>query len=104
MNLQYFDDGFAVPVLAGSDLKKGVIIDDRYRIERQLGVGGGGAVYQCFDQRDEQQVAVKILLNRADLARFKREREAQEANVAASTLSVYLMLVVTRIISSLSLN
>ena len=75
-------------MLAGSDLKKGTIIGDRYQIRKQLGVGGGGAVYACEDTESDEVVAVKILLNRADLARFKRERSAQSKRKAQHLVSV----------------
>jgi hypothetical protein len=52
-------------------------LEDRYRIERELGHGGMATVYLAFDLRHERQVAIKVL--RADLAavigaeRFLRE-------------------------------
>jgi hypothetical protein len=57
-------------------------IENRYRLERLIGKGGMGAVYEATDRRISSRVAVKILSgamfgNRDALRRF--EREAQTA-------------------------
>jgi eukaryotic-like serine/threonine-protein kinase len=57
-------------------------IESRYRLERLIGKGGMGAVYEATDARINRRVAVKILSgamfgNRDALRRF--EREAQTA-------------------------
>jgi len=57
-------------------------IENRYRLEKLLGRGGMGAVYQAMDTRINRAVAVKILSgamfgNKDALRRF--EREAQTA-------------------------
>lgn len=57
-------------------------IEDRYRLEKLIGKGGMGAVYEATDTRINRTVALKILRgamfgNRAALRRF--EREAQTA-------------------------
>jgi len=57
-------------------------IENRYRLEKLLGKGGMGAVYEATDTRINRRVAVKILSgamfgNRDALRRF--EREAQTA-------------------------
>jgi branched-subunit amino acid transport protein len=57
-------------------------IENRYRLEKLLGRGGMGAVYEATDTRINRQVAVKILSgamfgNKDALRRF--EREAQTA-------------------------
>src|SRR5207249_5564420 len=56
----------------------------RYRIDRRLGAGGFGTVYEAFDTALDRRVAIKTireeLLTRADIAkRFQRE-----ARLAAS--------------------
>ncbi len=45
----------------GADYAEGTIIAGNYRIERKLGVGGMGAVYQCTDLSMRRSVAVKFL-------------------------------------------
>jgi len=57
------------------------IIDGKYRLDRLIGKGGMGAVYEAQDLRLARVVAVKILLGRAfgqqtALRRFRREARA----------------------------
>jgi len=40
-------------------LSPGAILQDRYRVIRQLGKGGMGAVYEALDQRLDAIVALK---------------------------------------------
>jgi eukaryotic-like serine/threonine-protein kinase len=56
-------------------------IERRYRLDRLIGKGGMGAVYEARDLRLERQVAVKIMVGRAfgdaqALRRFQREARA----------------------------
>ena len=59
-------------------LRKGHLIDDRYRVVRSLGTGGMGAVYQVRDARKDGLVlALKMLSSsmpeRKPAERFRRE-------------------------------
>ena len=56
-------------------------IDSKYRLDRLVGKGGMGAVYEARDLRLDRSVAVKIMLSRAfgeqaALRRFRREARA----------------------------
>ena len=56
-------------------------VDDKYRLERVLGTGGMGSVYEATDLRLGRRVALKILLarnfgNPGALRRFEREAQA----------------------------
>ena len=56
-------------------------IDGKYRLDRLIGKGGMGAVYEAADLRLSRSVAVKIMLGRAfgdrqALRRFEREAQA----------------------------
>lgn len=56
-------------------------IDSRYRLDKLIGKGGMGAVYEALDTRLNRRVAIKILIgsmfgNRQALSRFEREAQA----------------------------
>ncbi|KAF0232504.1 MAG: serine/threonine protein kinase bacterial [bacterium] len=64
-----------------SDLLIGMILDDKYKIERHIGRGGMGSVYIAHHTKFNKQVAVKVLSR--DMTedptcyeRFKREADA----------------------------
>lgn len=57
------------------------IIGGRYRLDRRLGSGGMGVVYQALDLRLNKSLAVKIMVgelfgNRSALMRFRQEAQA----------------------------
>lgn len=57
------------------------IIEGKYRLDRRIGAGGMGAVYEASDLRLERKVAVKVMTGRlfgntAALRRFEREARA----------------------------
>lgn len=56
----------------------GMLVGNRYRLDKQIGTGGFGVVYDAFDTENENRVAIKILsptmsANRRTLTRFRRE-------------------------------
>jgi len=57
-------------------LRKGEILNNRYRIVKQLGEGGFGAVYRAVDTVLKTDVAVKENLEYWDVAQRQFEREA----------------------------
>src|SRR3984893_7646046 len=60
-----------------SALAPDTILQNRYRIIRQLGKGGMGAVYEAVDQRLDATVAVKETFSVDDRLRRQFEREAR---------------------------
>jgi len=60
----------------------GAVVDDRYRIERLLGEGGMGAVYEAVHLALDSVVALKVL-NSLSASDAQRQRFLQEARAAA---------------------
>src|SRR5437762_8971769 len=58
-------------------LSSGTILQARYRIIRQLGQGGMGAVYEAIDQRLDTTVALKETPFVEEKLRRQFEREAR---------------------------
>jgi len=55
-------------------LQKGTLLQDRFLIEEQIGLGGMGAVYMAVDQKFGSKVAIKETFYSAELAEaFERE-------------------------------
>ncbi len=54
------------------------LAEGRYLIEKQIGEGACGVVYQALDQKAQEQVAIKMLTRRdaANIYRLKREFRA----------------------------
>ncbi|MDI1242718.1 MAG: serine/threonine-protein kinase [bacterium] len=61
-------------------IEKGRLLQDRYRIDRQIGQGGMGAVYIATDERFGSVVAIKETLCMDDNYRKAIEREARLLN------------------------
>ena len=55
---------------------------DHFRVERMIGKGGIGAVYEAVDRKFERQVALKVLLHEGDSA-LNQKRFLREARLAA---------------------
>jgi serine/threonine-protein kinase len=68
-----------------TDLGKNQIIDGKYRVERQLGAGGMGAVYEAMHLGTGRRVALKVIVSSAlanepeVVTRFHREAKASGA-------------------------
>jgi hypothetical protein len=58
-------------------------IDGKYRLDRLIGKGGMGAVYEAADLRLSRSVAVKVMLGRAFGDRLALRRFEREAQVCA---------------------
>jgi eukaryotic-like serine/threonine-protein kinase len=67
-------------VTGGPDLALGTVLDGIYRIDRLLGQGGMGSVYQATQTRLDKRVAIKVMSrdltgNPEALLRFRREAQ-----------------------------
>src|SRR6186997_1915165 len=65
-----------------TDIEK--VLGDRYRIERELGRGGMGAVYLARDLKLDRSVALKVLPPEFAANGSLRERFLRETRTAAS--------------------
>jgi serine/threonine protein kinase len=83
-----------VPLLPGSALEAGVQIGD-FRIERRLGAGGMGIVYQAQQISLNRAVALKVLgqalTHDSDVTRFQREAQAAARLRHPSIAQVYFI-------------
>ena len=70
-------DSYEGPEQPNLPLAPDTVLQDRYRIVRQLGRGGMGAVYEAVDQRLEKTVALKETLSAEPSTRKQFEREAR---------------------------
>jgi serine/threonine protein kinase len=82
------------PLLPGSSLEAGVQIGD-FRIERRLGAGGMGIVYQAQQISLNRPVALKVLgqalTQDSDVSRFQREAQAAARLRHPSIAQVYFI-------------
>lgn len=52
----------------------GILIEERYRIGREIGRGGDSVVYEAYDRTLDRDVAIKLLVSPAATAHAARER------------------------------
>ncbi|HWE32879.1 MAG TPA: serine/threonine-protein kinase [Solirubrobacteraceae bacterium] len=62
----------------------------RYRLQRRLGAGGFGTVWQAHDERLDREVAVKVVVReRVNPGRFEREAKAAARLQHANIVTLY---------------
>ncbi|WP_439626262.1 protein kinase domain-containing protein [Gemmata sp.] len=63
----------------------------KYRLQRELGRGGMGAVFLAFDERLQRKVALKVMLPEAAADATAKERFLREARAAARVSSDHVV-------------
>ncbi|MBN1991255.1 MAG: protein kinase [Anaerolineae bacterium] len=61
----------------------GILLNNRYRLEEELGEGGAGIVYRATDEELGRTVAIKLLTDRGGMAADKLKRFRSEARSVA---------------------
>jgi hypothetical protein len=64
-------------------IEVGSVLNDRYRLDEQLGEGGAGIVYRAEDLQLSRTVAIKVLIGEGHMASEKLERFRSEARSVA---------------------
>ena len=80
------------PMAAAPQLRAGNLLNNKYKIIKEIGAGGMGAVYLAEDQVLKRQVVIKALLSDNDpdlVAQSIKEREFLAAIKHASIVSIY---------------
>lgn len=75
-----------------SAIKKHVVLEERFRLEKQIGAGCNGRVILAFDEKTERQVAVKVHFNTlgdSDSADEERKRVGRAFELQGKVLSPY---------------
>src|SRR5688572_20519100 len=89
-------DGVALAVVAPSNLSQlvGKVVDERYRIQTQLGEGGMGVVFRGLHSFTQRPVAIKVL--RAEfasendaVARFMQEAQSASRIGHENIIEIY---------------
>jgi serine/threonine-protein kinase len=73
-----------------SEAAVGTIIDDKYRVERELGSGAVGVVVEAVHLHLDERVAIKIMLPSAMRSADDRERFLREARAAVKLKSEHV--------------
>lgn len=76
--------------LPSQGFEPGCVLADKYRIERKLGVGGMGVVFEATHLMLSERVAIKLLLPQIGEDRECRSRFFREAQAAARINSVHV--------------
>ena len=76
-----------------SSLPKSGYFGSNYRVIQRLGCGGAGDVYECFDQRLNRRIALKILRSQSftpqQIGRFQQEARLQAMVSHPNFLQIY---------------
>ena len=77
-----------------ASVEKGMVVDERYRLERKIGSGGMADVWLAEDQELDRKVAIKILHDRFAqdkefVERFRREAQSAAGLQHPNVISIF---------------
>ena len=75
-------------------MQVGTLLDDRYRLDAQIGAGGMSTVYRAFDTVLEREVAIKILNDQVAASTVQLERFRREARAVAQLSHPHIVTVI----------
>src|SRR5262245_39800372 len=87
--VRFLDSGIRASV--AFQVARGVVVAGRYRVERQIGMGGMGSVWAARDLRTKRPVAMKVIRGSGHSHAELRRRFLREARAASAVIHPHVV-------------